>query len=268
MLKPRKKFIEVLQFSRVWIVCKRIIFFIIAVSLAAFIIYMLFFSKVFKISEIVYSARNEKPYITIDLSPIFHETVGRNFFFIRERPLEEQVLNNHPLEIKSVEITIKIPSKLVVKYEIFTPTANLIVRKDNLERKFVLNEKGIIAASDAEDDSLPYIAGSFEDFPKKQVRMAIVDPDALAKMSQAYTLFTEKFGMKVNKILYLKTSREAHLKTEKKFLVMLDLTQEIDHQLFKLKQALPKLDIYNTPLEYIDLRISGKNGNKIIFKRK
>ena len=35
----------------------------------------------------------------------------------------------------------------------------------------------------------------------------------------------------------------------------------------KLKKSLVKLDIYTATLEYIDLRIAGTNGDKIIYKR-
>ena len=36
----------------------------------------------------------------------------------------------------------------------------------------------------------------------------------------------------------------------------------------KLKKALVKLDIYTEDLQYIDLRIAGGNGDKIIYKRR
>ena len=48
---------------------------------------------------------------------------------------------------------------------------------------------------------------------------------------------------------------------------MIDLEKDLLRQIEKLKKALPKLDIYNEPLLYIDLRISGTNTEKVIFKR-
>jgi len=41
-----------------------------------------------------------------------------------------------------------------------------------------------------------------------------------------------------------------------------------EDQLKKLKKILVKLDIYKENLLYIDLRIAGANGDKIIYKRK
>ena len=37
---------------------------------------------------------------------------------------------------------------------------------------------------------------------------------------------------------------------------------------FTFSKALVKLDIYNEDLQYIDLRIAGGNGDKIIYKRR
>ena len=42
----------------------------------------------------------------------------------------------------------------------------------------------------------------------------------------------------------------------------------LDEQFDKLKKGLPRLNIYEIDLLYIDLRISGINGEKIIFKRR
>ena len=65
-----------------------------------------------------------------------------------------------------------------------------------------------------------------------------------------------------------KIEREFHLKTEAGFYVWLDMTTDVETQLKKLKRALPKLDIYKEPLQYIDLRIAGAESEKVIFKRK
>ena len=45
------------------------------------------------------------------------------------------------------------------------------------------------------------------------------------------------------------------------------MSMELDTQLNKLKKALPRLNIYEESLDYIDLRISGIDGEKVIFKK-
>jgi len=74
--------------------------------------------------------------------------------------------------------------------------------------------------------------------------------------------------MKILEAEYKVIPRELHLKTEKYFIIWLDIQKPFEDQLKKLKKALVKLDIFNEPLEYIDLRISGESGDKIIYKRK
>ena len=68
--------------------------------------------------------------------------------------------------------------------------------------------------------------------------------------------------------IYKPVEREVHLKTEKDFAIWLDLGKTYEQQLDKLKRTLERLDIYNTPLQYIDLRISSQTGEKIIFRRR
>ncbi len=74
--------------------------------------------------------------------------------------------------------------------------------------------------------------------------------------------------MKIIDAEYLVREREVHLRTEKNFIVWIDMEKDLNIQLDKLKKVLGKLNIYNTPLEYIDLRISGTDNEKVIFKRR
>lgn len=81
-------------------------------------------------------------------------------------------------------------------------------------------------------------------------------------------MFTERFDIQVFEAAYLLEAREVHLITNQGFNVWLDMEQDLETQLNKLKNAIPKIDIYKDPLEYIDLRIESANGDKIIFKRR
>jgi hypothetical protein len=93
---------------------------------------------------------------------------------------------------------------------------------------------------------------------------SLIDPDML-KTQAPRTLkanSTCKFWR-----FTLKQARELHLLTERHFTVWLDLTQDLNIQLTKLKKSLGNtFNIYEMPLDYIDLRISGQNGEKVIYK--
>ena len=91
---------------------------------------------------------------------------------------------------------------------------------------------------------------------------------AVDGMSGYKKILEDKFGMRVVEVIYKKVPREIHLLTERDFYIWIDMQNPADEQLKKLKKALVKLDIYTENLEYIDLRIAGGNGDKIIYKRR
>ena len=96
----------------------------------------------------------------------------------------------------------------------------------------------------------------------------LVDADMLETLLNATEDFEGKFNMQVLEIRYLKQARELHLLTERYFTIWIDLTEDANLQLAKLKKALSTLNIYEADLDYIDLRISGQNGEKVIYKLK
>ena len=85
---------------------------------------------------------------------------------------------------------------------------------------------------------------------------------------QSINLFEEKFGIRILNALIKVKEREVDLYTEKGYFVMIDMEKDLNTQIDKLKRALSKLDIYKEPLQYIDLRISGTENEKVIYKRK
>lgn len=98
--------------------------------------------------------------------------------------------------------------------------------------------------------------------------VAILSPENLNYVLKAAVYFEEKFGMQIQETQFLIQARELHLLTEKNFDIWLDTQTPYERQFLKLKKAMTTLDIYKAPLAYIDLRISGTSGEKVIFKRK
>lgn len=244
---------------------KRFAFLFLAVSLSVLFLYLLFFSSLLKVEKIRYFHGREEvktPPFTLP----FAELEKKHFFLIAPSEIIQKILQNHYAEIASVRLNRRIPSTLVIRYETYPEIANVVVTKEGLQRTFLINERGFVVGQDNENSKLPFISGPFEDFPK--IGSQLILEDHAKAISRANKIFTEKFGLKVPLIIYKKAEREAHLKTEKDFFVWLDLTQDVERQLFKLKRSLPKIDIYNEHLSYIDLRISGKTGEKVIFKRR
>lgn len=110
------------------------------------------------------------------------------------------------------------------------------------------------------------IAEETPDTMPDEINEELIPQDVLKTLLETTESFEGKFDMEVLEITYLKRARELHLFTERYFSVWIDLTQDVPLQLAKLKKALTEIDIYGAPLEYIDLRISGQNGEKVIYK--
>ncbi len=96
----------------------------------------------------------------------------------------------------------------------------------------------------------------------------ILTAETLNYILKATSYFEEKFGMKIMETQFLINARELHIKTEKYFTIWLDTQISYERQFLKLKKAMATVDIYKVPLNYIDLRITGTSGEKVIFKRK
>lgn len=224
--------------------------------------YFFFLSPVFTITNINFD-HNE---ITVeDENPILayvKNFEGENIFLTRTEEEEDYLRSVYP-EYKTIEIKKSPPKTLILKLELYELKANLISENEGFSRKFIVNEKGIATSADTEDPALPYIYIETPDIIVEG-KEAISDAE-LAFALEAMTDFENKFGMQVLDATFYKTAREVHLQTERYFDVWLDAQSTVDEQLNKLKQALPKLNIYETDLEYIDLRISGQSGDKVIY---
>ncbi|MDP4007940.1 MAG: FtsQ-type POTRA domain-containing protein [Candidatus Peregrinibacteria bacterium] len=190
---------------------------------------------------------------------------GGSLLGINKMDLTTELKAKYP-EIESVKIKKKMPDKLYVYISKYPAAANLIVKVDEVQRKYIINTEGSIMKADAEDNTLPYITMTRDKAYNSKEQ--IFTPGQLDKILKAEKLFEQKFGMQVIDVIYLEKAREFHLKTEKNFDVWLSLEIDYKSQLSKLKAAEQKLNINTEVLEYIDLRISGNNGEKVIFKRR
>jgi hypothetical protein len=110
------------------------------------------------------------------------------------------------------------------------------------------------------EEPAPFTSSRFE------LNEELIPKETLELLLDTSKDFTGKFNMQILEIHYLKQARELHLLTERHFTVWIDLTQDINIQLTKLKKSLTTLNIYEANLDYIDLRISGQNGEKVIYR--
>lgn len=240
----------------------------LSLILAVFILlfYWIFMSDFFKLAKVeVTSEIFEAEALSEKLTSEMEEKIGKNIIFIRTKKIEEKLFFSFPA-IEKISIKKKYPRTLVLTLSEYDLVANIINKSNVIKKTYIINSIGYIVKEDFENPSLPYIILSSEEPINKEVPP--IESTKLNYILQATKYFQDKFGMRLIEVEYKPIPRELHLKTEKGFTIWLDIQHPYEIQLKKLKKALVSLNIYNENLEYIDLRIAGGSGNKIIYKRK
>ena len=177
----------------------------------------------------------------------------------------EKIIKSFP-QLENISVDKKYPKKLEIKFTKYPLSANVINESSSVKKTYIINQIGFVLKEDYENPELPYIRIKSEE--PINTKKAIISKEKLKYILDSMTYFQDKFGMRVKEALYKPVAREVHLLTEKDFYIWLDMQTPFEDQLKKLKKTLVKLDIQKEPLYYIDLRISGQNGEKIIYKRR
>lgn len=243
---------------------RRGLFTVLCVAILIGTLFFLFFSKNFRIQKIIIERRGSflenNPFKNIS-APFLQ----KNIFLFDTEKLQEKITAAHP-EIQKISIKKLIPSTIKISLTAHPLAANLTNTFSDFKKRFQINDTGMIVTENKENAKLPYFSIATE--KSLTVGQEIIDEKKLTFALTSIKMFEEMFKMKVVNAAYLSIEREVHLRTEKGFIVWLDAEQDLEKQLRKLKRALPSLDIYNMPLSYIDLRISGIENEKIFYKKK
>ncbi len=226
----------------------------------------IFFSNYFKIAEIkVADDLLENTALADQIKSSINEIIGENLIFLKTDEIKIKILDFFP-EIEDVTIEKDYPNKISINFVEYPLVANIINESPTIKKTYIVNSIGYAIKEDLESPTLPYITIQTDE--PLNPKNPIIEANKLRYILETKIYFEDKFDMKITKVIYKKTAREIHLLTERDFYIWLDIQVPSDKQLKKLKKALVKLDIYKENLEYIDLRIAGENGDKIIYKRK
>lgn len=227
------------------------------------LIYLIGFSRVFDVKSWEITEDGTKVTNDESLNTMMKKQKNLNLIFLNEAKLVNEIKSIHP-EVKKITVKKIFPQKIKVEIEKYPVVGNVVNVVQGIQKKFLVDSQGFLADENVENPELPYLKiYTNEAFT---AGTNAIDKDKLTYILDAMTLFQEKFTMKVVNTEYHVREREVHLQTEKNFMVWIDMEKDLNTQLEKLKKALPKLNIYNTPLEYIDLRISGTDNGKVIYK--
>lgn len=237
-------------------------------------IYALFFTRLLEIQKIDVRGDENTLEEQAAINTYLQDFLGDNLILFNDSKHEYELLNEYSY-LKDLNIRRTPLHTLVATITTYDHIANIVITHENgTQQYFIANELGYIASVGITDETLPTIVmdvtGTDLDLPETQeslkINQEIIDQETLRNLLDAKTKFEGKFDMQIIEVHYLKRARELHFFTERYFYVWIDLTQSIDVQLAKLKKSMTQLNIYEEPLEYIDLRISGQNGEKVIYK--
>lgn len=247
-----------------WAKLKRAIILVIILTLALYTAYQLFFSGKLTLSSIeIFEDSNPQPDHVI--TRLLKKLEGDNLLLLDTQQLEAYLKSQYPYYAKLV-VSKNLPSTLVISLETYPIVANATLNVTEGEKQeWQLSSAGQLQAATQTNPELPTVLIQV-DQPGEEGQK-VIEQDKLAFLLEARQTFEDKFGMKVLHAEYLPAAREVHLWTERHFKVWLDASGDLDTQLNKLKQALLRLNIYEESLEYVDLRIGGIQGEKVIYRR-
>lgn len=237
--------------------------YILIFILISFLTYFFLLSSRFEIKNISIEL-NDKNIKNENLMKKIEKFKGKNIFLVNESNIEKELINAEEDRIAFIKIEKELPNEIKVIMQEYKDSANISIKiKDGVEKKFVLNQNGKISKENIHIKELPLII--MKSNTQTEISNFSLKKDELAYIIEAKKYFEEKFNIATKIINYYQIEHEVHLITEKGFEVWLDIDQPYLTQLHALKISLSKLDIYNTKLKYIDLRVT--NGQKVIFKK-
>lgn len=243
---------------------KRATLLVAILTLAIATSYQLFFSGKLALASIeVFEDQESQPDHVI--TRLLKKLEGDNLLLLDAKQLEGYLKSQYPYYAK-LTVNKNLPSTLVISLETYPIVANATLEAvEGEKQEWQLSSAGQLQAAEQTNPELPTVLIQV-DQPGEEGQK-IIDQAALAFLLEARQTFEDKFGMKVLYTKYLPAGREAHLWTERHFEVWLDTAGDLDTQLNKLKQSLSRLNIYEESLDYVDLRIGGIHGEKVIFRR-
>ena len=228
----------------------------------AYFLFFTSFAKVKNINVIEGELESENTQIRRLVEPLR----DRNILLIKPEAVEASLVNQID-NLAELKVKKRFPKTLIIEFAKFEKVANLTnyVGPQRIKKNFIINSSGILMEKDVINQNLPFIGLS----TSKACNLGdhVSSKDNLNYMLEAKKEYEEKFNMKIREITFLDKAREVHLTTERNFSIWLDIEVPFKDQLNKLKNAIPKIDIYEDNLEYIDLRIQSAQGQKIIFKK-
>jgi hypothetical protein len=236
----------------------------IIVALAIGITYTTLFTDIFVIKKILVF-EGEQESTNLQIRRISEPLRNRNIFLFSKKELLDSIIKRVD-NLNNLRVIKTYPDTVTIQYNKYNDVANVVnlIGRAKVRKSFILNQNGVLVEQDKISSTLPTI--NVESEKAYNVNDKIISIADLNYILESRDYYEEKFNMKISEIKYLPIPKEVRLRTERGFEVWIDMIVDYKEQLNKLKNAIPKINLYEGELEYIDLRIQSAQGQKIIYR--
>ncbi len=225
---------------------------------------LIFFSEFFSVQHIKLTRKDFRVNAE-EISFSMQEYRNQNIIFLSKRSIKKTLLKNHP-SIKEIEIDKDFPRTLILQIGTYPISARWKVKvvKENLleggkaekkEQELFVNQVGMATSGTSEDQNAflieeQEIRDNF--FLESQL---VVDQKILEQIHISRQLIEEALNTSIIKAKYYRNAREVHYITENETSIWLDFASPQKEQIEKLNHILAETDIFNNPLDHVDLRV-------------
>lgn len=226
--------------------------------------YFVFYTDTFNIKTLLIF-EGEAESTNLQLIRTIEPLRNRNILLFSQEKLIETIKNRID-NVTNVEINLQLPNTVVIHYETYQDISNItnLIGPAKVRKSFIINENGVLTEENKISALLPNITIHTE--KAYLIGQKITDSDTLKYIEDSRNYFEEKFDLEIYDTRYIPKAKELRFTTAHDTEIWLDLLLPYKEQFQKLKNAIPKINIYDNSLQYIDLRIQASEGQKIIYK--
>jgi len=226
-----------------------IIFISVVVAMALFVVFALF-SPYFGIKKI--TIQRDNPQFDIErIEQSLSDYYGENLLFVNTNTVKELLQTNFP-EFKSIEISEKWPSEMILKIEIAKP-AVVLFHTDTASYVYG-SDTGIVLPGEVNSPDLLQI-DVYQHPSILDVYTRILQPDEYQKIIEGKTFLEENLGLPIKKIDYYYAAQEIHFVSRGDMKIWVDIDQDLMPQLLKLVYSREEIKLDTDKFKHIDLRI-------------
>lgn len=232
-----------------------------------------FFSNLFVIRQVELTRRDFRVDV-VGISRVIESFQGSNIFLVSERNVREEIQTLFP-EVSAVELDKDYPDTIRVIVETFPIAArwNFELLPEEIpepqdedaevvtEREVFLNTVGKMSVVGAEEDTSQHllIREKVPVLPAPTLTSAqVVSAAMLDEILTAKNRLEETVPFPISSVEFFRDAREVHFIAENGPTFWLDFFAPLEEQIRKIELARQEVNVFETDLEYLDLRIPGK----------